>query len=222
MSSDAKPLMYVDVSIAKDTVKRIALFEHDSPELVAQRFASEHGLGAGMVKRLEALLEEQLCLSLMARDTAAGGDTGTTPEDVTPSTQAVTPSAQTTSQVQVPPQNEASAMSDVTERRSTSGQESNAIGGSLFRAVPRGPAQVVRSTEGEEVDASDCDSESGSGEGSDTSEDSSDSSDNSGSSESSSSDSGDGSSGSGSSSGDTGSDEEEEDKESIVRRKLEL
>ena len=56
-----EPKLFVDINISKDIgVKRIIVYEDDTPENLAKEFCYQHNLKTEVLKKLTVLLEQQI------------------------------------------------------------------------------------------------------------------------------------------------------------------
>lgn len=57
VESEREPVLYVDVNLGSGVSKRITVFEGDTADALAGKFANEHCLDAGTQEKLAKLLQ---------------------------------------------------------------------------------------------------------------------------------------------------------------------
>ncbi len=57
---EGEPMLYVDVNLGNSGTQRIVVFEGDTAEGLAEKFAQEHNLDENMKEKLTQLLQNQI------------------------------------------------------------------------------------------------------------------------------------------------------------------
>ena len=61
---DGEPMLFVDVNLGNSGTQRIVIFEGDTAEMLAKKFARKHNLDENMQVKLVSMLEQQIAAVL--------------------------------------------------------------------------------------------------------------------------------------------------------------